>query len=63
MWAKDSIQQVKERSGIVSIETVHVDPSLSCLHACGRKERRERNAQWTKDLEISPNEALSYSWE
>lgn len=41
MWAKDSIQQVKERTGIANIETVHVDPSLRCLHACGREEKRE----------------------
>lgn len=40
MWAKDSIQQVKERAGIANIETVHGDPSLSCLHACRREEER-----------------------
>lgn len=39
MWAKGSIQQVKERTEIANTETVHADPSLSCLHACGRKER------------------------
>lgn len=39
--AKDSMQQVKERAGIANAETVHVDPSLSCLHPFGRKERRE----------------------
>lgn len=42
MWAKGSIQQVKERASVANLETVHLDLSLRCLHTCGRKEREKR---------------------
>jgi hypothetical protein len=51
VWAKGSIQQVKERTAVANLETVHLDPSLRCLHTCGRKEKRE-DCTGEKVLEI-----------